>query len=544
MAFHCRTEVPFKSPHIVLFDAESHGIHDPDQLFRIGVAGARRWFERRKGLGEFTVLHQLARLFDFRLGRQSRRCGSRHGNGNKKTFHRIRRLGALPEGSLTGALSCLFSAAIAIAPPPAEAAEPDLESLRLAPDSFRPVSDDAAGLGRLLFYDPILSGNLNISCGTCHHHSLAGADAVSLAVGQGGAGIGRERTAPDGPHRVKRRMPRNSPALFNLGAAEVRHLMFDGRISEDDVYGNGFNTPAEEFLPPGLNSVLAAQSLFPMIGEIEMGGSPEQNEIAAAVNERIDYGWPLLVSRIRGVPGYGPLFAAAFDDVSSLQDITITHIANAIGDFVASEWRSFDSPFDRFIAGDTETLTDAQLSGLDLFFGKGGCSACHGGPLFTDHDFHALAIPPFGPGRIRRFDPHNRDVGRMGESDSLSDAYRFRTPSLRNVELTAPYGHNGAYADLKSVIRHHLDPLAGLESWDPSQAQLPDIPWLNHMDFLVLGDRLEMDRYRRAVDIRTISLTEREIADIAAFLTALTGEASVEGRLGRPDSVPSGLPVD
>ncbi len=415
---------------------------------------------------------------------------------------------------------------------------------KLTADSFRPVSDETAWLGRFLFYDPLLSGNRNISCGTCHHHSMAGADSVSLAIGQGGAGIGRDRTAPDGPRRIKRRMPRNTPALFNLGAEEVSSLMFDGRISADDIFGNGFNTPAEEFLPQGLSSVLAAQSLFPLTGEVEMGGSPEQNEIAAAVNQRIDYGWPLLTARVRGVEGYGPLFAAAFEDVRSPQDISIVHIANAIGDFVASEWRSFDSPFDRFVSGEPDALTDEQLAGMELFFGKGGCAACHSGPLFTDRGFHALAVPPFGPGRTRRFDPHSRDVGHMGESDALADAYRFKTPSLRNVELTAPYGRNGAYADLESMIRHHLDPLAGLESWNRDQVVLAEVPWLDHMDFLVLDDRLEMKRYRSFIDIKKISLTDGEISDVIAFLTALTGGASTDGRLGRPESVPSGLPVD
>ena len=439
---------------------------------------------------------------------------------------------------------CRLTYAIAIVCGLPAGAQQSMQSQHLSDADFRPVEAQAAALGRLLFYDPVLSGNLNISCGTCHHHSLAGADAVSLAVGQGGTGIGPERIAPDGPHRIKRRMSRNTPALFNLGADEVRLLMHDGRISEDNVFGNRFNTPAEEFLPKGLTSVLAAQSLFPLVGEIEMGGSPEQNEIAAAVNERIDYGWPLIVSRVRGIAGYEPLFQAAFDDVKTFQDIKIVHIANALGDFVAAEWRSFDSPFDRYVSGDEDALTAKQISGMELFFGRANCVSCHSGPLFTDHDFHALAIPPFGPGRTRRFDPHNRDVGRMSESDDLEDAYRFRTPSLRNVALTAPYGHNGAYADLESIVLHHLSPLAGLRSWDRSQVVLADAGWLSGQDFLVLGDRLEMKRFRDAIDIETVKISDEDVSSIVAFLHALTGGASVKGRLGRPETVPSGLPVD
>lgn len=449
-------------------------------------------------------------------------------------------------------LLCLITYTIANFVHPLEASEStlitetkgyDYSQFKLSDANFKTINEPAAELGRLLFYDPILSGNRNISCGTCHHHNMASTDAVSLGVGQGGSGIGPDRKAVDGIHRIKRRMPRNAPHLFNLGADQIKILMWDGRISEDPIFGNGFNTPAEEFLPHGLNSVLAAQSLFPLVGEVEMGGSPIQNDVASAVNSRIDYGWPLLVARLRSVPGYEPLFIAAFDDVQSIQNVTIVHVANAIGEFVASEWRSFDSPFDKWLNGQSE-LSQSQLSGMELFLGKGNCILCHSGPLFTDNDFHALAIPPFGPGRIRRFQLQNRDVGRMGESDDLDDAYRFRTPSLRNVELTGPYGHNGAFADLKSIIKHHLNPIKSLESWEPNQAILADVPWINHMDFQIWDNRLEMNRFKSAVDIQPISLTESEISDIESFLKSLTGEQSVNGRLGRPDTVPSGLPVD
>ena len=415
---------------------------------------------------------------------------------------------------------------------------------RITPDHFVEVNEDAAELGRLLFYDAVISGNRNISCGTCHHHDLASSDGVSLGIGQGGKGIGRERMAADGRNRIRRRMPRNSPALFNLGAKDVSLLFHDGRISVDDIYGNDFNTPAEEFLPQGLSSILAAQALFPLVGEVEMGGSPEQNEVAAAVNERIDYGWPLIVERIRGIPGYEKHFVASFEDVHSSQDMSIVHVANAIGNFVASEWRSFDSAFDRYLAGNSEALTPVQKSGMELFFGKAGCSACHGGPFLTDQKFHALAIPPLGPGRTRRFDLIARDVGRVGESDMIEDAYRFRTPALRNVALTAPYGHNGTYSDLEGVIRHHLDPLRALNDWDPSQVVLADVPWLNNTDFVAHDNRLEMERLKQKVDIIPVSLDDREVEDLVAFMHALTGGESVAGRLGRPTTVPSGLPVD
>ena len=148
---------------------------------------------------------------------------------------------------------------------------------------------------------------------------------------------------------------------------------------------------------------------------------------------------------------------------------------------------------------------------MELFFGKAKCSQCHSGKLFTDQKFHSIALPQFGPGRTRIMDPFVRDVGRMGETDNLDDAYRFRTQSLRNVALTAPYGHNGSYATLDGIIRHHLDPINSLENWDPSQVILPEAEWLEDIDFVVLEDRLERERLKSRIDIEPIDLTDEEV---------------------------------
>lgn len=425
----------------------------------------------------------------------------------------------------------------------------DLANLQGLPEildarHFGPIDEAKAKLGRFLFYDPILSGNRNISCGTCHHHDLFSADAVSLGVGEGGSGIGSKRVAGSGATKIERRVPRNAPALFNLGAHQITTLFHDGRVSVDPIFGNGFNTPAEEYLPKDLDSVLAAQALFPLTSETEMTGNPEENEAAGAAYDRIDKVWPILVKRLSGIEAYLPLFKQAYADVQSGADITISHVGNAIGAFISSEWRSFDSPFDAYLAGDPEALSEQQKQGLMLFYGKANCARCHSGNLFTDQQFHALALPPFGPGRTRKFDPIVRDVGRMGETDNLEDAYRFRTPSLRNVTLTAPYGHNGAYRTLEGIIRHHLDPLGSLEKWDVSQPLIAEAQWLESTDFVALQDRLEMQRLKRRIDIVPLHLENREVDALIAFLHSLTGKASVKGRLGKPLTVPSGLSVD
>ncbi len=415
---------------------------------------------------------------------------------------------------------------------------------KLQPSDFGEFDPEWAAIGQLLFYDPILSGNRNISCGTCHNHELGSADGLPLGIGEGGVGIGPARTAGTGDDRIRKRIPRSAPALWNLGAKEVETLFHDGRVSLSDIYDNGFNSPAGEWLPDGLSGILAVQALFPMTSQFEMAGDPEENEVAGATYDRIDNVWLILAKRVRIIPEYGKMFTAAFEDVQNPSDVRITHIANAIAAFEGLEWQSFDSPFDAFIDGDDTALGPAQKQGLELFYGKAGCSECHSGPLFTDHNFYALTLPHFGPGRTRTWDPVVRDVGRMAASDRLEDAYRFRTPSLRNVALTAPYGHNGAYPTLEGIVRHHLDPAKGFADWDRSLVNLPDAPWIADTDFLPFEDQRERARLAARIDITPRNLSDAEISALVAFLKSLTGTDSILGRLGKPESVPSGLKVD
>lgn len=414
---------------------------------------------------------------------------------------------------------------------------------QITADDFIPADPLQAELGQLLFYDKILSGNQNISCGTCHHHDHAGTDGLSLGIGEGGSGVGPDRTAGTGADRIRKRIPRNAPALWNLGHQDVRVLFHDGRLTQSDLYGNGFDSPAEEWLPQGLDNLVAAQALFPMTSQFEMAGNPGENEVTGAVHERIDYGWPIIAKRVRTIPAYGDMFVNAFDHIGSPDQVTIVEIGNALGAFITTEWRSYDSPYDLSLAEGTALPQDAER-GKDLFFQSARCAACHSGPLFTDQNFHALGLPAFGPGRTRRFDPIPRDVGRMGETDLLEDAYRFRTPSLRNVALTAPYGHNGAYATLEDMIRHHAEPHTARATWAITDANLPDAPWLAAVDTAIRADQQEMRRQTQAISTTPIRLSDQDVSDLVAFLNALTGETANARPLGRPATVPSGLPVD
>nr|WP_108815146.1 cytochrome c peroxidase [Loktanella sp. Alg231-35] len=409
----------------------------------------------------------------------------------------------------------------------------------IGPDDYIPTDPDQARIGQLLFYDKILSGNRNISCGTCHHHDHAGGDGLSLGIGEGGVGVGPERTAGTGADAIRKRIPRNAPSLWNLGHNSIDILFHDGRLTVSDIYGNGFDSPAEEWLPEGLDSLVAAQALFPMTAQFEMMGNLGENDIVGAVHNRIDRGWPIIAKRVRTVPEYGQMFVQAFDHVAEPGDVTIVEIGNSLGAFIISEWQSYDSPYDKWLTG-TPLPEDAER-GRQLFFNN-RCASCHAGPLFTDQSFHAIGLPAFGPGRTRRWDQISRDVGRMAETNLLVDAYKFRTPSLRNVALTAPYGHNGAYPTLAGIIRHHAIP--GDTSWTPDMANLPDVPWLTAVDFAIREDGAEMARQAAAIELRPISLSDDDIADLVAFLNALTGETALTRPMGRPRNVPSGLPVD
>lgn len=396
----------------------------------------------------------------------------------------------------------------------------------------------------MLFYDRILSGNRNIACSTCHHPDFGTGDGLSLGIGEGGMGLGPARTAGTGDNRIPKRIPRNAPGLWNLGARDLSVMFHDGRLTRADTYENGFNSPAQEWLPEGLDNLLAAQAIFPLVAQFEMAGNPRENEVAGAVHNRIDYAWPILTDRVRHIPEYAQMFVQAYPHITTSSDITIADIANALSAFMIWEWTSFDSPFDAYLAGDGTAMTPMQKAGMALFYGQAGCATCHSGPLMSDEGFHAIGLPPFGPGRTRPWDPMVRDVGRMSKSDRLEDAYAFRTPMLRNVALTAPYGHNGAYPTLEGIVRHHLDPARAFDVWTPEQANLPDAPWLAGVDFMVWQDSREIARQRAAIGLERNPISDEGIAAIVDFLGALTGKTALDGKLGIPNSVPSGLPVD
>ncbi len=407
---------------------------------------------------------------------------------------------------------------------------------------YAPVRVEEARLGRLLFYDPILSGNRNISCATCHHPAFGTSDGLSLGIGEGGKGLGPQRvvTAENTPEQ---RIPRHSTALFNVGAKEFTVMFHDGRIEADPTRPSGVRTPLDGDMVAGFASILSAQTMFPVLSADEMAGHYQENDISQAVRQGLITGeggaWDLIARRVGGIAAYARAFVDVYDHVESPAQIGFTDISNAIAAFVAFEWRSDDSPFDAYLRGEGE-LSAATQAGMELFYGEAGCSECHSGPFQTDHKFHAMAAPQLGPGKAARFETHARDVGRMRVTGRAEDAYAFRTPSLRNVTRTAPYGHAGGHRELAAFLHDHSDPKGGLKRYHRAQAILPELA-VN--DWRILDDP---DETAAIVAARrtTIALDEAGIAAIIAFLGALEDPVALGGRLGVPDQVPSGLPVD
>ncbi|MGR3322518.1 MAG: cytochrome-c peroxidase [Pseudooceanicola sp.] len=403
----------------------------------------------------------------------------------------------------------------------------------------RPVFPDPdmarVELGWLLFYDPILSGNRDVSCATCHHPRLGTSDGVSLAIGDGGVGLGPDRAADPG-NLPEQRIPRNAPGLWNLGAAEFTRFFHDGRLELDPDQPHGKRTPLGADMARGFDSPLAAQAMFPVLSPDEMAGHYSENEISRAVRQGLlsqeGGAWDLIAARVAAVPDYRTRFAGAMPG----EPVTFAAIANVIADFIAFEWRADDALFDRVMTGRAEMPAQARR-GMDLFYGAAGCAACHSGWLQTDHGFHSIAMPQFGPGKAARFEPHARDEGRFRVTGDPADAYAFRTPSLRNVTLTAPYGHTGAYATLEAVVRHHLDPVGSLMAYGIEAAGLPEFPEAD--DGRILSDVAEIEAIAATNSLPPRPMAEADIAALIVFLGTLEDRAE---RLGVPDAVPSGLP--
>lgn len=399
-------------------------------------------------------------------------------------------------------------------------------------------------LGKILYFDKILSGNENISCASCHHPMAWTGDGLSLPVGEGGQGLGVTRDTGVGNAAIHERAPRHAPPVFNLGAREFTRMFYDGRVEETP---SGFNSPVGLDLPNGLDNILAVQAMFPVTSPTEMAGQTGENPQAnaAAVNHLAGDGgvWDLIAKKLQAIPEYADMFIAAYPgEILTAGDITYVHAANAIAAFEAHDWRFDNSPFDQYLRGNRKAFSTQARIGMNVFYGKGGCSDCHSGVFQTDQGFHAIAMPQIGPGKGDNLDGRG-DFGREQVTGNTDDRFRFRTPTLRNVALTAPYGHAGAYNTLEAMVGHMLDSINSLYAYDREQAVLPSRPDLDLLDFIVMDDWGRLDAIAAANEVDPVSLKEKDIQALMSFLYSLTDLDALDMRDDVPTNVPSGLPI-
>ncbi len=362
------------------------------------------------------------------------------------------------------------------------------------PPNNRP-SPARADLGRLLFFDPILSGERDVSCAVCHIPERAFSDGRPRSVGAGGgAALGPAR--PVGVSRLTGQpfaeSARNAPTVLNagfLGAGADADAVAPG-----DAYA-GFLSVL--FWDGRSEKGLEGQALHPLGARDEMAGDAYPFR---------DAHWTVL-ARLRAIPDYERRFRAAFPELADeATAITSSSLARAIAAFERTLVTP-DAPFDRWLAGDDGALDAAATRGKALFFGRAGCAACHRGPMLSDFSFAVVGAPQAGPGLP---EARGDDIGRAAVTGDDADRYAFRTPPLRNVALTAPYFHAGTAASLAEVVAF-FDRGGNDRGLPPST----------------------LDRR-----LRPLGLPAEERADLVAFLGALTGRPP---DVAVPAAVPSGL---
>ena len=254
-------------------------------------------------------------------------------------------------------------------------------------------SDAKRDLGEFLFWDPILSGRMNVSCATCHHPDHGWADGRMFSIGVDGMGLGPARTGTQ-------ETPFHSPSVLNVAYTGLPQTEPDaGFVSGGYFWDLRADT-------------LEAQALDPIRSAVEMRSSDFlEDEIM-----------PEILARLSLIPEYQALFGAAFADPDPISE---ENIAKALATYQRTLITQ-PTRFDQFLDGDESALTAAEVTGLNKFI-NGGCTDCHSGPMLADN-----LIDPTKPIQV--------------------DRPAVRTPPLRNVQLTAPYMHDGSRATLNDAI--------------------------------------------------------------------------------------------
>jgi cytochrome c peroxidase len=361
-------------------------------------------------------------------------------------------------------------------------------------------------LGLRLFYDKQLSGKENISCHSCHALGGHSGDTLPLGVGEGADGLGDKRIQNQGAL-----LARHTPALYNLGLAGVGSFFWDGRVRRHAQGGlltpepdlNGPNPKLKEIATTLNGSLLAAQSLFPMANAEEMLG---QGSTLSNIEA-----WESIMNRLftgRLGASYQRFFREAFPGVTNFN---IGHAGLAIAELERHHFLANNTPWDQFLRGNKKFMSERMKRGAVVFLGKGSCTNCHMGDHFSSFGFQNIGIPQIGPGKT-----NGDDKGLAEFTGVQSHRYAFRVTPLRNVALTAPYMHSGAFSNMWQVIEHYNMPQQTLKTftWNSRHPRYRENLVLD-TNFARNSDRLAM----LAMNLpRNLSLTQDEKTDLYCFL--------------------------
>jgi len=260
---------------------------------------------------------------------------------------------------------------------------------------------EKTALGKMLFFDPRLSENQDLSCSLCHNPSMAGVSGQFLSSGRHGELGGR-----------------NVLTVFN--AVFNASQYWDGRAA-------------------GLKEQVEASVMSSPAALLKTRGGPMAIPAAATASAKQH-----VIERLKTIPGYVDVFKKAFPDAAD--PVNYDNVARAIAQFEATLITP-GAPFDRWLKGDDAALSPTQLQGLALFIGK-GCAGCHNGVNLGGSGYARFGVVQSPSVDLLPPD----DWGRAAVTKKVEDKYVFKIPNLRNVELTAPYFHSGSTDDLKEVV--------------------------------------------------------------------------------------------
>lgn len=358
------------------------------------------------------------------------------------------------------------------------------------------VPEDLVRAGQKLFQSRDLSFDRQTACASCHVDRFGSADGLANAVGTGGQGEGMARLEGGGDI-----IPRNTLPFWGRGGHGFNLFFWDGKV--DATSGTIHSQFAGN--EPSTDPLVVAAHLPPVeVGEM-VADSAQNDHLEGESVEAAQNVYDLLIDRISARPDIGPELAAARG--KTVDELEFVDVAEGLAAFIRTNFRLDSNRLHSFTFGD-EDLSESELAGGLIFYGKGRCSACHNGPYFTDFEFHAIAAPQMGFGK----NGFGIDYGRYNVTLRDEDRYHFRTPPLWNVVTTAPYFHSGSVQRLEDAIRLHVDPLAGLSPETMTGEQ--------RVQFF---DQL---RAWATEPISGVYLDQDEISELVAFLRLLQYESA------------------